>query len=74
MSWQTDLKDWMPFPWSCDNMKDEGQTPNAYDDQTAFWCVFPHRIIEEECRGMDCPHCKVHHADEYVNNLMGLVQ
>ena len=73
MSWQTDLNDWLPFPWSCDNMKEQGQTSNAYEDQTAFYCkrYSAHRIIEEECEGMECPCCKLHHHDEYVMELIG---
>lgn len=73
MTWQTDLKDWVPFPWSCDNMRPEDQTPNAVDNETAYWCVFGHRLIESECLGMRCPYCKPHHTQEYIDNLGGTI-
>ena len=87
MAWNTDIYDWLPFPWSCDNMYKDNQTelPEFYsgsevtseglpDIEVAFNCKhFPsYRILTTECLGMDCPDCKIHNHDKFIENLKDL--
>ena len=84
MIWQTDIEDWLPFPWACENMKLEGSTdlPGFYSrdehnnegldmDEIAFYCKRhqDHRILACECLGMSCPDCKLHNHDKFIQML-----
>ena len=71
-SMQMDLNLYLGFPWSCEHASFQDCTHNAYGDQTAFWCAFPHRIIEEECMGMKCPHCKVRKAEDIARIMSSM--
>lgn len=70
--WQTNLLNFMPFPFACAKFEGEGSTPNAYGDETAFYCAragHQYRIIESECEGMDCPCCEIRDLKEYERML-----
>lgn len=71
-----DLLDWMSFPWCCENvewdkpMDDQYWTDEPDMDEIAFYCkAHPHRILIQECLGMDCPMCKIRHHDVYIKHL-----
>lgn len=77
MIWQTDMTDWLPLPWSCENMHLDKQVDRQFfeereeDDEYAFYCKhFPaYRILTSECLGMECPDCKIHHHDDFVRMI-----
>ena len=85
MTLQTDMLMWNQFPWACDNVRYDlemtdlngfftpGESPECDDgNEVAFWCAYPHRILTSECRGMDCPYCKIHGHKEFIDNLKGI--
>lgn len=77
MTWQTDLFHWQPLPWACENVDYSRPIDRQYfeedpdKDEYAFYCKhYPyHRILSEECEGMDCPDCKIHGAADFVAHL-----
>ena len=83
MTWQTDLLDWMHFPWCCKNVDLEreitdlpgfyepGEEPDCPDgDEVAVFCKAKnYRILTSECLGMKCPDCRLHHHDQFIQAL-----
>lgn len=73
--WQTDLRVFSVFPYRCAHFwsHPEEITWDAYDDQTAFYCPLggSYRIIEEECWGDECPHCKLVGHEDYLRLIGG---
>lgn len=86
MTWQTDMMHWNSFPWCCENIQydkvmtdlasfwGEDEKPGNDIDEVAFFCkAHNYRILTSECPGMDCPHCKIHGHEDFINHLKGIV-
>ena len=77
MTWKTDLRDYMPFPWACEHCLDkdvrsQGDFSGDGQEEFAIVCdVKPYKILECECMGMDCPDCKLRHHEEFMRELIG---
>lgn len=80
MVWATDLLHWSPFPWACDNVDYSRPIDRQYwdddpdKDEYAFYCKFfaGHRGVTSECLGMNCPYCKIHGHQDFIEHLKGV--
>ena len=76
--WQTDMFHWNTFPWCCENVRYDKDMTDLHGfnddgtDEVAFFCkAHDYRILIDECPGMDCPLCKIHGHDEFIEHLKG---